>query len=754
MVTQAGQLVTYRVDAVRFQKAGLGAVLVVVGIARGGSVSERLILRVPGRLYQNYRPFHVSQTLRARGREVSWTNRLTWPEELQIEVLEWFEVRPRGANWIDFVSASPNFKGIGRRTAEAVWRAVGDQLFEILPKGDFSVLASAVPGLGAQRARVIIEGWAASGQDRLIEWLDERGLPRRLSDSMLSAYANQDLAVSSLTSDPYRLLVFGVPWKDVDEIARSGLEVGLDDRRRLHGAAVEVLMNDYRRGDTASTARSLKSGVRHLLGATHEQTERALRQVFTDGGFVQTSKDLFQLRGVHVMERAIATDIRARCKDVQPRFELECDAAIRSFERQGSRAFKLAEKQRAAVRSAIELPLSIVIGGAGTGKTACLAALHHAVEQIQGRKDAVLQMALAGRAAKRMREATGRDALTIAGFLHTVEQSRIAQATHVIIDEASMLDVPSFYAVLRRLKGRANLVLVGDDFQLPPIGGGKILHLLNAREEFPITVLDRIWRQEEGNSIRDVASAVRMAEIDHPPVFDGPADGVFMMPPGGDAVKATCLAFAVLGGTDDQSDLCVIAPRRRTGLGNALSINTAIHETFFGARNVVKDEAGDTGFCLGDRFVCDMNHWDVDLMNGSLGRILRLATKEEIDQSRREHEARGAGHGALPLVLVEVDGTTRLLQHRHLASCSRGYALTCHRAQGSDFDRVIIILDDDMDRSWLYTAITRGRRQVVLVGEPDQYCRIVRSKPKVDRRRVALDVLLAAHTSAGASLYA
>ena len=141
-------------------------------------------------------------------------------------------------------------------------------------------------------------------------------------------------------------------------------------------------------------------------------------------------------------------------------------------------------------------------------------------------------------------------------------------------------------------------------------------------------------------------------------------------------------------------------------------------------------------------------------MNGSLGRILRLATKEEIDQSRREHEARGAGHGALPLVLVEVDGTTRLLQHRHLASCSRGYALTCHRAQGSDFDRVIIILDDDMDRSWLYTAITRGRRQVVLVGEPDQYCRIVRSKPKVDRRRVALDVLLAAHTSAGASSYA
>ncbi|HCB74724.1 MAG TPA: hypothetical protein DEP91_00875 [Sphingomonas bacterium] len=754
MVNQVGQLVTYRVDAVRFQQAGRGAVLTVVAIDQDGSVSERLVLRVPGRLYRNERPFHVSQTLRARGREGTWANRVTRVEEVQIDVLEWFEVRPRGANWIDYVAASPNFKGIGRRTAEAIWRAVGADLFDNLREGHSSVLAAAVPGLGEERARVIVEGWAASGHDRLIDWLDERGLPRRLCNSMLRAYANQDSAVSSLTSDPYRLLAFGIPWKDVDEIARSGLEIGLDDDRRLHGAAVEVLMDDYRRGDTASTERSLRSGVARLLGVTQKQAARALKLVFTDGGFVQAGDDLFQLRGVHVMEQAIATDIGRRCTDAQSRLDLGCDAAIESFERQASNAFKLAEKQRAAIRNAIELPLSIVIGGAGTGKTACLAALHHAVEQLQDRKDAVLQMALAGRAAKRMWEATGREAVTIAGFIHTMEQSRIMQATHVIIDEASMLDVASFYAVLRRLKGRANLVLVGDDFQLPPVGSGKILHLLAGREGLPVTVLDQIWRQEKGNSIRDVARAVRKKEIDHLPIFEGPADGVFMIAPGEDAVRTTCEVFADLGGTEDHCDICVIAPRRRTGHGNALTINTAIHESHFSARGVANGLAGKSGFCLGDRFVCDVNHWDVDLMNGSLGRILRLATSDEIDQSRRDRAARGAENGDLPFVLVEVDGTTRLLDRRHLASCSWGYALTCHRAQGSDFERVIVFLDDDMDQSWLYTAITRGRRQVVLVGTPDQYRRIVRTTPKVDQRRVALDVLLASHRSSEISSHA
>lgn len=728
----------------RFRGArGQGAILVGERLDEQGRAIGRTTLRIPAALSNRATPFHVAQSIEVCGREARWRDPRTGMEERQVAVAEWHEVRPHGAAWIDYVAASPAFSGIGRSTAQLVWDSVGEELFSLLTQGSPDRLAAAVPGLGEDRARVLIGAWAASGHDRLIQWLDEHRLPRKLVSTLLRAYANQGDAVARLTADPYRLLAFGLSWKRVDEFARGTLAVADDDPRRLHAAIVEVLMAAYNKGHTAATGQALTSAEMHLLDVNQRLAASALKLVFRDGGFVRAGEDLFQLRGVYAMEKAIAMDIAYRCNaSPSSQQNLRWEEGVEDFERYHKAAMRLTGRQRAAVIDALTMPLSVIVGGAGTGKTACLAAFHHALEYVDGKKDAVLQMALAGRAAKRMREATGRDAVTIAGFLHVVEDDRIAEASHVVIDEASMLDVPSFYAVLKRLRGRAKVVLVGDEFQLPPVGSGKILHLLTQQQKVQVTTLDKVWRQEDGNSIRAVATAVRTGMTPEIPAFDGVAEGVSIAEPKGDVAEVARSLFEQLGGLDERADVCVLSPRRRNGPGNALAINSAIHRAHYSSGQPVVGRTGDTGFCVGDRFVCDVNHWDVDLMNGSLGLIKRLATNDEIAAAvRDEDNGRGKSNGA-PVALVEVDESTRLLSDVHLLSCSWGYALTCHRAQGSDFDRVIVVLDDIVDRSWLYTAITRGRRQVILIGTPPQLNRIVRTAPRVTHRLIGLDVFL------------
>lgn len=750
MVTGAEARGAFRIRRLRFQdvKAG-GAIASCDRLDADGRAHSRIVLRIPSYVAGVGRHFHPGQTIHVQGRIETWRDPRTGSDRDQVVVTEWHEVRPRGAAWIDFVAGSPAFPGIGRATAERIWNQLGSEIHRLLDRRDAEQISRAVANLSVEQARVLVVGWAECGQERLIEWLDAHGVPRSLCVALLEAYRDQDGAVERLASDPYRLLAFGLSWDRVDEIARGSFHVVKDDPRRLHAAVVECLMREYRRGHTASPSSILSRAVADILRVGSHDAEAALRLVFSDGGFVRSGPDVFQLRGVHAMENAIAQDVARRCgSGRQAAMDFGVDDMIGEHEIRSTSGMRLTGEQRRAVRNGATLPFSIIVGGAGTGKTACLAALHHVVDSLNGRPGGVLQMALAGRAAKRMREATGRDAVTIAGFLHTMKEEGLADITHVVIDEASMLDVPGFHAVLRRLKGRASLVLVGDDFQLPPIGGGKILHLLAHRYDIPVTVLDRVWRQEEGNSIRTVAASVRAGAVPDLPEYDGRADGVSLIMTAVDAVTTVRAVFEQLGGPAPDSDVSIMTPRRRSGPGNAMRMNQAIHDAHFssGIPVVGEGEGGtvDTGFCVGDRFVCDVNHWDVDLMNGSLGRIVRMLTSQEIEQGLEQRSDKAAP-ASRPMVMVDVDGEVRPLDDRHLLDCSWGYALTCHRAQGSDFSRVVVVLDDRVDRSWLYTAVTRGRRQVVLVGTPDQVERICATAPRVDARRVGLVALLDRH---------
>ena len=747
MVSAAPISGTFRVARVRFQKAGQGAILVVEQEGCRSRHGPRSILQVPNQVVAQAPTFHRAQMLEVRGRPHAWRNPQTGGVEMQVRVDEVHEVRPRGSAFIDYVAGKPGFYGIGRVKASKIWDALGERVFEMLASRDVEGIDKAVPGLGAEQADTLVSVWSASGQERLVEWLDQRRLPRRVCSALCRAYRDQHQAVEKIESDPYRLIAFGLTWNVVDDVAAQNFGIGANDPRRLHAAVIHCLMQAYQRGHTAMHGDDLMAAVCERAGLDRHAAGIALRQVYSDGGFVRTASDLFQLRGASIMERAIAADIVERCRAAsQLQLDVGGPALLDAFETSKGDGFRLAAKQREAVLAAAALPFSIIVGGAGTGKTACLEALHRLVEHENGHREGIIQMALAGRAAKRMKDATRREAITIAGFLHSMDKERLAKATHIVIDEASMLDVPGIHAVLKRLGGRAKIVLVGDDFQLPPVGSGKVLHVLRDVPGVHVTVLDSIWRQQAGNSILGVATALREGSTVDVPAFDGLGEGVTLLEPDGKVTSSARDLYDRLGGVADPQAACVLSAVKR----DATAVNLAIHSSVSsGGRRILGPE-GDTGFSSGDRFVCDVNHWDVELMNGSLGIVLREATSQEITREWSGDAEAGDDAGMLPAwaVLVEVDGRERLIEHRHFRDCSWGYALTCHRAQGSDFERVIVVLDDRCDRSWLYTAVTRGRSQVVLVGTREQLTKIARTPPRVADRVVGLHHMLSGSENA------
>lgn len=745
---------TFRVARVRYQDPrSRAAILVADQLDEAGGAAGRRVLQIPAHL--SVSAFHVAQTFRARGKSRPWCNPRTGHREEQIAVVEWEEVRPDGEIWIDVVANNPAFVGIGRKLAGKIWRALGAEVMKHLDAGDIEPLLDAVPELGDSRARTMVEAWQECGHEDLIRWLDHRQLPKKAANKLISAYGDQSRIIELLERDPYRLLAFGMDFRTVDAIAQTSFGVGEGDPRRQHAAVIHCLNRAYRHGHTALGEDALTRALARLTGLDANGTEQALRGLYHDGGFVRPFPGTYQLRGVFLMEREISLDLAQRVAEgKQQRLSLRRADTLEQIEREEV-GFWLSEEQRKAVLTAADDPVSLVLGGAGTGKTACLKALHRLVEAETGRRDAVLQMAVAGKAAKRMKEATGRDAFTIAGFLNVVDEDRIASATHAVIDEASMLDVPGFYQILRRLKGRTKLVLVGDPFQLPPIGAGKILHVLAERQDLPITTLEQVFRQGDGNSIRTVASAVRDGLAVEIEPFAGRADGVFLFETRGDAADAILDVVRELARDHDPGDFCALTATRQGRASSALTVNRGLQALLNPHGLPIMSAGADTGFSVGDRFVCDVNFWDIGLMNGSVGTIRRALSHNDVTaiESQLNGDARSAAWGP-PTVEIEADGERVVLHDHHLHHCSWGYALTCHRAQGSDFDTVVVCLNENVDRSWLYTAITRARRQVVLVGSVRMLHRAIGTPPRVDDRTIALPQHLSASARTQGGLHA
>ncbi|MHA6519357.1 AAA family ATPase [Pseudomonas aeruginosa] len=485
-------------------QSGLNDRTLALVVSVPAAIAEPSNIAVGG-IYEVYGEVHTTQ--RIHGSYVV--------TELQIEVQQIQLVRPSGSQLIQWLADS--VKGIAEVKATKLWDTLGERFYEVLDIRDHEAIRSIIPS--EQVRDGLFDKWAEDGDAKTLRFVQERDIPLDLARKVIRFHKKSTIA--ALTEDPYRLLSFEGSWPRVDGIARDKFGIALDDPRRLAAALEEALYRVAERGHTCATLNDLQDTVGRLVkpySAPAAALAKALLQGKATGQFISreaaNGELMLHAPGTYIMERQCAEFVRALLlnpETQQQLFPTDIDALIEGFEREerlhlGIPEFALNDAQRRAVKASFENRFSIITGGAGVGKTTVLKALYRALDTL-GRPR--FQMALSGRATARMIEATQQPATTIAGFLRNVSAEEMGPAPVVVIDEASMLDLVTFHRLVCKLPSGTHLILVGDPYQLPPIGAGLVLHVFCDLPNIPTTQLTEVKRQARESAIPAASLAIR-----------------------------------------------------------------------------------------------------------------------------------------------------------------------------------------------------------------------------------------------------
>lgn len=637
-----------------------------------------------------------------------------------------------------------NVPGIGPKRALLLHERYGDGLGEVL--GDESrvseiaeTLAGDRPVLALSIATMAVGAWRrADAEAKTVEWLSKRGVEDLRWARRLIRILGAD-AVPRLETNPYCLVPL-MAWGKVDRLglkalAEAGENANQGDRRRLVGAVDAVVKEGLAQGCTALTRPELHDRLARLLGvpAGSRLVEVAVEAGLRNGAVIDGGETL-RFPGAALMEDAVSSMLvairtagrmpsRTQLKALQKGYLVDTGA--------------LHPEQAAALLSILLNPVSCLQGGAGVGKTHTTRAICAAWTAVGGN---VVLAALSGKAALRLSQASGRVALTLARLLRDLDKRSRLEAelvdaggerrddalaalkemvslderTLLVIDEASMVDLATAYRVLQHVPEGARVLFVGDDAQLPPISFGLIYHRLV--EDRTITArLTVVHRQSEESGIPAVAAAIRAKAMPTFSRYIGLADGVsFVRTDTKDLAAAVERVAGNLGGFD-KGDLLVVTATNEGPAGVA-TLNRMFQTRRLDDLKlpVVKGHWGEW-FSPGDPCIHLRNDYRLALANGSMGKVV------SVDERTRRVTARfddrdvvfgDPGEGS-PALEREVEGS--------LIDLALAYVVTCHKCQGSQAERIIVPVYSTalLSPAWLYTAVTRAERQVVLVGDPE-----------------------------------
>lgn len=629
-------------------------------------------------------------------------------------------LRPSGEHIVTLLAESKAFRGIGYAKARRLWDHFGEALYGVLDNGLEDRLAEV---LTTEAAADLIEAWRDWGESFTLQWLQSKGFPVALGRRVMACLGRD--AAKQIEEDPYRLISFTAKWSITDALARSTFGIAEDDPRRLAGAVEEALYAAFDAGHTCIEQAELERRLRRLLGRNAGLLAEAIQQAEAAARFVRR-EGMLHAAGPWVMERGVAEAIASR--SVAPSYLIQPSELAPLLERyEASAGITLHERQALALGVANANPLAIITGGAGTGKTTVLRGLIHIAEAADW---PVYLIALSGRASKRMAEATGHAAQTIAGFLQRFDADDAPKSALVIVDEASMVDLPAAYRLLRHLPATYRFVLVGDPNQLPPVGPGLLLHELVHPPGIPRVELTAVKRY--GGEIAEAAAAIR--DGCWPALPCTPTAPISFLPCELDRLNDTVLALY-----QEERESQILCATRNATEGGVKALNTLCQARLnpdgeeLRLWNLEHEQQQRSGFRVGDPVICLKNDWDIDLQNGSLGRIVAVAPPlNEVRPARVLGRIRWDDGRTLDL-------TAALLPHLELA-----YAITVHKSQGSQFGRVIIPVRPSrlLDRTLLYTAVTRAERHVILIGDPAAAKAAVEGVPHAARRKVGLGELV------------
>ena len=651
------------------------------------------------------------------------TVRSKYGEQFKIE--KYRALPPRGEDAIVRYLSSGLVKGVGEVTASNIVKKFGEKTMEII---EFAPARLAeVRGVSQSRAFEIATGFKSlKAMQDTVMFLQSLGISVNMALKIYKRYEGN--TEPALKENPYRLVedIDGIGFLTADRIALQ-LGVGGESDFRIRAGIVYLLKETVSsEGSTycevSELCRLLSSELNIRLSEGEDRAREILRGLALDG-----QVRLFEVEGAPVAALATVYNTEKACADKLVRLRdraqvLHADvrADIAEFERVNG--ICLDEGQKTAVENCLLHSVSVITGGPGTGKTTIIKCVLFVLTKCGQR---VKLAAPTGRAAKRLSESTGEDARTIhrlldlnfkdgKGFFTFNEQTKL-DCDAVIVDEVSMIDVYLFNNLLSAIRLGARLVLIGDKDQLPSVDVGNVLSDLIASELFSVSCLVNIYRQSEHSSISLNAHRINKGEY---PVFAGKESDFFLVQrENPEEIFATALDLVknrlpkFLGA--EPQEIQVLVPMKK-GVCGAVNLNRALQELLNPRNNRAEYVCNGISFREGDKVMQTVNNYSAEwvrygayvehgtgIFNGDIGRVQAVRATGEVE------------------VLFE----DRVVTYgpAELPDLALSYAISIHKSQGSEFDYVVIPVTGGppslCNRNLLYTAVTRGKKLVALVGE-------------------------------------
>lgn len=618
---------------------------------------------------------------------------------------------PKTVLGIERFLGSGLIQGVGPALAKRIVEKFGKDTLDIIDKTPARL--TEVVGIGTAKASKLAEAIAAQRHvQEVMVFLQGHGVTIAAAARIVKRYGKD--AINVVRANPYRLAheVWGIGFRTADSIAEK-LGIARDAPERLQAGILHALETSVEDGHLHMPDDELLGAAGNLLGLDREKLPSHLgvlearglviREVLGNRGSCTMLPDL------HAAEVESAAMLVELASSPARSFALDVGAAIHAFE--DVTGLQLARQQRQAVEAALRDRCVVITGGPGVGKTTIVKAIVH-LARIGNRK--VSLAAPTGRAAKRMTEATAAEAMTIhrlleyqpheGGFQKNRENP--LEADLLVVDEASMIDALLFRSVLNALRPGAQLVLVGDVDQLPSVGAGSVLHDVIESGAATVIRLTEIFRQAAASKIVVSAHAINHGEL---PDLEAPAgptsDFYFINRDDPEQARATIVELVseripARFGFDAITDVQVLTPMHRGDLGTA-AVNRALQEKLNPAGNAPELGRGERLFRRGDKVMQLKNDYDKNVFNGDIGVIDMIDTEAAS-------------------LRVDFDGRSASYERAELDQLVHAYAVSVHKSQGSEYAAVVIPIATQhfmmLQRSLLYTAVTRGKKLVVLVG--------------------------------------
>ena len=683
-----------------------------------------------------------------------WATHARHGRQFQVEMCE--KSLPATTDGIRRYLGSGMIRGIGKVMAERIVNKFGTETLEVIDYHPERLRE--VEGIGKKRVDSIIKSW---NEQRAIKdvmlFLQSHGVSTNLAVKIYKNYGDEALAVVQQT--PYRLVkdVHGIGFITADKIAQA-LGLAHDDPGRVEAGIAYTLNRMAEEGHVYMPQESLEPEAAEILGVPEETVTQVIDQLETSD-FVKRETLIYDT-GRKPSQAAVTSPTSTETADLlreeravylTPFYYSEIGVTNRVqqiVESPGSRLrnlrhiqpneigrdslVTLSRQQLEAIQTAVTHKVTVLTGGPGTGKTTTLRALLDLLDR-HGRSYVLASPT--GRAAKRLTETTDREAKTIHRLLEFKpgegfgrNEYRPLEADMVIIDEASMLDLSLANSLFKAIPHDSHVLLVGDVDQLPSVGAGDILRDLIASGVTAVVRLEVIFRQAEGSLIVHNAHRINQGQMPETPNDAGDFFLFVKQDPGEAAellIDIVAQRIPQKFGLDPLDDVQVLAPMYNGILG-VHQLNLTLQSTLNPPGKKAERRIGGRVFRVGDKVMQTVNNYDKNVYNGDIGRITALDTVEQT-------------------LKVNIDGAPVVYDFLETDELVHAYAISVHKSQGAEYPCIVMPVATQhymmLQRNLLYTAVTRAKKLVILVGTRKALSIAVKNN-KVAERHTALDYRL------------